>query len=226
MFNALALAFGQLSDPRIKKLIGLSVGIAFAVFALLMAGGWFLVVWLTNLSGWWADAAHILGILAVVTLAWFTFPIVTATTAAFFADQVIDAVMAKHYPDRPLPYRVSIAEMVFDGLKLAAIALVANVLTLPLLFFPPVYALVAYGVNGYLLGREYFEMPAFRRLPRAEAKACFQHYRGRFTLAGVGIAFLATIPVINLVAPILGIAFMVHIFESVVNLGARPARLT
>ena len=53
----------------------------------LMAGAWFLIDWLTNLNGWWADAAHILGFLAILFVAWFTFPIVTATTAAFFADQ-------------------------------------------------------------------------------------------------------------------------------------------
>ncbi len=104
---------------------------------------------------------------------------------------------------------------------MAGIALIANVFTLPLLFFPPVYVVVAYGLNGYLLGREYFEMPAFRRLPRAEAKALFQRHRGRFVAVGVVIAFLSTIPILNPIAPIIGIAFMVHIFESVVNLGPR-----
>ncbi len=217
----MSLAFGQLSDPRIQKVIGISVAIAFAVFAGLCVGGWFLIDWFTNLSGLWANVAHALGFFAVFVLAWFTLPIVTATTAAFFADQVIDAVAARHYPNATLPYKVSISETLLDGVKLASIALIANVLTLPLLFFPPVYVIVAWGLNGYLLGREYFEMPAFRRLPRAEAKALFQRYRARFVLAGVVIAFLATIPIVNLIAPIIGIAFMVHMFESVVNLGQR-----
>jgi len=221
VIQALSLAFGQLSDPRIQKVILLSVAIAITVFAALMAGGWFLIDWLTGFDGWWADAAHFLGIFAALVIAWFTFPIVTATTAALFADQVVDAVMARHYPGARLPHKVSIAEMLFDGLKLAVLALFVNVFTLPLLFFPPVYAAVAYGLNGYLLGREYFEMPAFRRLPRAEAKALFQRHRARFVLAGVAIAFLATIPILNLIAPVIGIAFMVHIFESVVNLGPR-----
>lgn len=195
--------------------------IAFAVFAGLLVGGWFLVDWLTNLSGWWADVAHILGFFAVLAIAWFTFPIITATTSAFFSDQVIDAVMARHYPGVSLPYKTSVPEMILDGVKLAAIALIANIITLPLLFFPPVYAAVAYGLNGYLLGREYFEMSAFRRLSRLEAKLLFQRHRGRFLLAGVVVAFLATIPILNLFAPVISIAFMVHIFESVVNQGSR-----
>lgn len=221
MIQALSLAFGQLSDPRVQKVIGISVAIALAVFAGLLVGGWFLIDWLTNLNGWWSDIAHGLGLVAVFVLAWFTLPAVTATTAALFSDQVIDAVVARHYPGAALPYKVSIPEMLFDGLKLAFIALVVNLFTLPLIFFPPVYVAVVYGLNGYLLGREYFEMPAFRRLPRDEAKALFRRHRGRFVLAGVVIAFLATIPILNFIAPVIGIAFMVHMFESVVNLGPR-----
>ncbi len=221
MIQALSLAFGQLSDPRIQKVIGISVAIAFAVFGALMVGGWFLIDWLTNLNGLWADMAHALGLVAVFVLAWFTLPIVTATTAALFSDQVVDAVVARHYPGAAMPYKVSIPEMLLDGLKLALLALVVNIFTLPLLFFPPAYAVIAYGLNGYLLGREYFEMPAFRRLPRAEAKAMFQRHRLRFVLCGVVIAFMATIPFLNLIAPVIGIAFMVHMFESVVNLGPR-----
>ena len=37
---------------------------------------------------------------------------------------VVDAVMGRHYPGRAMPFKVGIAEMVFDGLKLALIALV------------------------------------------------------------------------------------------------------
>jgi uncharacterized protein involved in cysteine biosynthesis len=114
-----------------------------------------------------------------------------------------------------------VTETVVDGIKLAGMALIANVFTLPLLFFPPIYAVIAYGLNGYLLGREYFEMSGFRRLPRPEATALFQRHRGRFVTAGVVIAFLSTIPILNLIAPIIGIAFMVHMFESVVNLEPR-----
>jgi uncharacterized protein involved in cysteine biosynthesis len=76
---------------------------------------------------------------------------------------------------------------------------------------------VAYGLNGYLLGREYFEMPAFRRLSRPEAKAVFGQYRSRFVGGGIVIAFLSTLPIVNLIAPIIATAFMVHLFESVVN---------
>ncbi|WP_374369648.1 EI24 domain-containing protein [Dongia sp.] len=221
MFKALSLAFGQLGDPRIQKVIGISVGLALAIFIGLIALTWYLVGAFSGLDGWWGDAAQILGAFAAVVIAWFTFPMVAVATAAIFSDQVIDAVMARHYPDRPMPHQVSLFATILDGSKMAVVALLANILILPFLFVPPVYAALAYGLNGYLLGREYFEMPAFRRLTRPGARDIFRRHRGQFLLAGIVIAFLSTIPFLNLIAPVIGIAFMVHIFESVVNLETR-----
>jgi CysZ protein len=221
VFKALSLAFGQLGDPRIQKVIGISVGLALAIFVGLVALTWYLVGAFSGLDGWWGNAAQVLGTFATIVIAWFTFPMVAVATAALFSDQVIDAVMARYYPDRVMPHQVSLFAAILDGAKMAVVALLANILILPFLFVPPVYAALAYGLNGYLLGREYFEMPAFRRLSRPGARDIFRRYRGRFVLAGIVIAFLSTIPFLNLIAPVIGIAFMVHIFESVVNLETR-----
>jgi CysZ protein len=221
VIKALSLAFGQLGDPRIQKVIGFSIGLAIAVFIGVMVLAWYLIGAFSGLEGWWGDAAQILGTFAALVVAWFTFPMVAVATAALFSDQVIDAVIARHYPGTATPHQVSVPAAIFDGLKMAVIALVANILLLPLLFVAPVYAACAYALNGYLLGREYFEMPAYRRLARPAARDIFRRHRGRFILAGIVIAFLSTIPFLNLIAPVIGIAFMVHIFESVVNLEMR-----
>jgi CysZ protein len=221
LISALVKAFGQLDDPRLQKLIGLSVAISGAVFVLAALAAWFLVGVLSGLSGWWDDAARILGLLGVIVVAWFTFPVLAAALAALFAEAVIAAVEARHYPGRPVARKIGLPEAIADGLKISFLALIGNLLVLPFLLIPPLYALIAYGLNGYLLGREYFEMPAFGRLDRPAAKALYAKHRARITLAGVVIAFLSTIPILNLIAPIIGIAFMVHIFESVVNLDQR-----
>ena len=102
-------------------------------------------------------------------------------------------------------------------MKLAAIAIVANLLALPFLIVFPVYILITWGVNGWLLGREYYEMVAFRRLPKAEARALHKAHNGTFTIAGILIAICLTIPFVNLIAPVLGAAFMVHVAQNVVN---------
>jgi len=227
VFGAISKALAQLGDPRIQKLIGLSIAIAIAVFVAIGLLAWWLIGWLSGLSGWWGDIAQAGGVLATLVIAWFTFPALAAAISAIFADRVIDAVEARYYPGRPVPFETPILASVVDGLKLALLSLIANLLALPFLIFPPLYFLIAYGVNGFLLGREYYEMPAFRRLQRPVARDLYRAHRGQFTLGGVLIAFISTIPFVNLIAPILATAFMVHLFESVVKLESdRAASVT
>jgi uncharacterized protein involved in cysteine biosynthesis len=68
-------------------------------------------------------------------------------------------------------------------------------------------------LNGYLLGREYFELVATRRLPGPTVAALRRRLRARLWLAGMVIAALLAVPVFNLVAPVVAIAFTVHLFE-------------
>jgi CysZ protein len=229
VFGAISKALAQLGDPKIQKLIGLSIAIAVAIFVVLGIAAWWLIGWVTGFETWWAELLQWLGTAAVVFLCWFTFPAIAAAISAVFADRVIDAVEARYYPGHPAPLNVSIFETIVDGLKLALISLIVNLLALILLIppFTPAYFVVAYAINGYLLGREYYEMPAFRRLQRPVAKQVYAAHRGRFTLGGVLIAILSTIPFVNLIAPILATAFMVHLFESVVKLESdRAASVT
>jgi len=227
VFGAISKALAQLGDPKIQKLIGLSIGLAIVVFAVIATVAWWLIGWLSGLSGWWGDIAQAGGVLATLVIAWFTFPALAAAISAIFADRVIEAVESRYYPGRSAPYEVSVWASVVDGVKLALLSLIANLIALPFLIFPPLYFLIAYGVNGYLLGREYYEMPAFRRLQRPVAKQVYSAHRSRFTLGGVLIAILSTIPFVNLIAPILATAFMVHLFESVVKVESdRAASVT
>jgi CysZ protein len=227
VFAAISKALGQLGDPKIQKLIGLSIALTIAVFIAIATLAWWLIGWLSGLNGWWGDIAQAAGVLGTLVIAWFTFPALAAAISAIFADRVIDAVEARYYPGRSAPYEVSVGATIVDALKLALLSLIANLLALPFLIFPPLYFLIAYGVNGYLLGREYYEMPAFRRLQRPVAKEVYRAHRGQFTLGGVLIAILSTIPFVNLIAPILATAFMVHLFESVVKLESdRAASVT
>jgi uncharacterized protein involved in cysteine biosynthesis len=218
VFGAISKAIAQLGDPAIQRVIGLSILLTVIVFAVVATLAWWLIGWLSGLHGRWGEAAQVGGLLATAVIAWFTFPALAAAISAIFSERVIEAVEARYYPGRPAPFQVSVWESILDGLKLALLSLVANLLALPFLIFPPLYFAIAYGINGYLLGREYYEMPAFRRLQRAPAKRVYAAHRGRFTLGGVLIAILSTIPIVNLIAPILATAFMVHLFESVVIL--------
>lgn len=217
MFSALAKTLGQLNDPPIRRVIGKTLGLAVAGYIMFVVLVYLLIGWLAGLSGWLEGLAQFGGVIGAMIIAWFLFPSIAAAITGIFADEVIDAVEAKHYPlltpGRPVP----VLSAVLDGLKLAAIALVANILALPFLLVFPVYVLITWGVNGWLLGREYFEMVAFRRMDRTAAHELHRRHNRTFTIAGVMIAVCLTIPFVNLLAPVLGAAFMVHIAQNVLN---------
>ena len=107
--------------------------------------------------------------------------------------------------------------------------LVVNILALLLLLVPGVNLIAFYVGNGYLLGREYFEMVAMRHLPAAEARRLRKANRGSVLLCGVVIAGLASVPILNLLTPLFATAFMVHVYKGlarragVSRLGPRAA---
>ena len=208
---------GQINDPRIRGVIGKTLAFAVLGYIAFVVLIYFLIGWLSGLAGWLESLAQFGGVIGALIIAWFLFPSVAAAIAGIFADEVIDAVEAEHYPHLLPAKGVPMVAALLDGLKLAAIAVVANLLALPFLIVFPVYILITWGVNGWLLGREYFEMVAFRRMSKAEARALHKAHNGTFTIAGILIAICLTIPFVNLIAPVLGAAFMVHVAQNVVN---------
>ena len=69
-------------------------------------------------------------------------------------------------------------------------------------------------MNGYLLGREFFEQAAVRRMPPVEAAALRKRFGGRVWLHGAGVAAYALIPILNLTLPIVATAALLHALES------------
>ena len=99
-------------------------------------------------------------------------------------------------------------------LRFLAVMVVINLALIPFLLLPPVFPFVFYAANGYLLGREYFELVALRRTNHGEARGLRKAHRGTLFATGTIAAFLLTVPLINLLAPVVATAAMVHLFES------------
>ncbi|MBX3463665.1 MAG: EI24 domain-containing protein [Planctomycetes bacterium] len=213
MPRAFALAIGLLADRRIHGVLGACVLLSLAVFAGLW---WSLDLALAALpveGDGWRTALDWIGALATVVAAWFLLPIVMSACVALFLDRVARIVEARHYPDLPpapgLPWhRALLATAQFVGLLL-----LVNVLLLALWWFPGVYALAFPLANGLLLGREYFDLVAQRRLDLAAARALRRRHGSGIWLLGLAIGACSTLPIVNLVAPVLGTAAMVHCFE-------------
>ncbi len=224
MISALFKAFAQFGDPRIRRVVWLSAGLALLILVALAVILWLAIGWLAGLTGWLDTLAEWAAGIGVVFLAWLLFPAAIGLTVGLFLESVADAVEARHYPGLPPVRAQSIREAVSAGVKFAAIALVLNLIALPfyliLLFAPPFNLILFYALNGYLLGREYFEAVALRRLDERQARALRVTRGGQVFLAGVIIAFLLTVPFVNLVAPVVATAFMLHLFQRMAGPGA------
>ncbi len=54
---------------------------------------------------------------------------------------------------------------------------------------------------------------AARRFDGKGVRRLRRRFRGQVMLAGVAIAFLLTVPIVNLVTPVVATGFMLHVFE-------------
>jgi CysZ protein len=219
MLNALGKAIGQLADPRLRRPIWLTLAASLAVVVALVVASWLLLARLSLIGIGWLDAAiDLLAGAGVLVVAWLLFPATIAVVVGFFLDQVAAAVERRYYPELPPPRSQPVAEQVMGGLRFALVALGLNLLALPLylagIFLPPLNVFVFYGLNGYLLGREFYELVALRRFDQRQVRFLRRAHGGRSFLAGVVIAFLLTVPFVNLIAPVIATAFMVHLFEA------------
>ena len=70
-------------------------------------------------------------------------------------------------------------------------------------------------VNGYLLGREYFEFAALRYRSETDAKDMRAKHSGTVFAAGLVIAGFLAIPILNLATPLFAAAFMVHLHQRI-----------
>lgn len=215
MLSAFARAVAQLSDPAFRRPLLLGLAGAIAVFAALWTLIGFVLARTTLFQNSWIEGTvDALGGLAAVVLTFLLYPAVVALVMSLFLDSAVEAVETRHYPGLMPPRRTGVAEQVWTAVRLTSAALVLNIVALPLYLVPGVNLVVFYGLNGYILGREYFEMVALRRLDPAATRRLRGDRRLSVLVVGVAIALLSTLPVINLVAPLLAIATMTHRVQS------------
>lgn len=214
MISAFAKAVAQLRDRRIIHILLLSLAVSAAVFVALWIGVGVLLANTTLFQTGWLDSAiDVLGGLATVVITWLLFPAVVSATIGLFLENVAEEVERKHYPHLPAVRHQGMGEVIAITLKFLTIIVVLNILMLVFLLFPPVFPFVFYGINGYLLGREYFELVGMRRLEPGSVTNMRRQHRLTVFVTGLVIAFLLTVPFVNLLAPIVGTAAMVHVFE-------------
>jgi len=224
MLQAFFLSLGQLSDRRILAVFAKSFALTLLLFAIAGVGLWYALHGLEGVvaswtgaagGGWIADVATVL----VLALAWWLlFRAVAVAAVGVFADEVVAAVEARHYPHAHAGARdVALTRSAAMGLGSAARAIGVNLLLSPLYLLLLVTgvgtALLFFVVNAWLLGRDLGDMVAVRHMAYAALPAWRSQTRlRRFALGAVGTALLL-VPFVNLAAPILGAAMSTHMFH-------------
>ena len=225
MIHALFLSLGQLFDRPVLQVLLKSLALTVLLFAGLGFGLWFAMDWLGDLIGEWMGLGGDGGIYAdVATLLlfllgwWLLVRAVAVAVVGIFADEVVAAVEAKHYPQAHAAARdVPLGRAITMGAGSAARAIGFNLLLAPIYLMLLVTglgtALAFFVVNAWLLGRDLGDMVAARHMPYARLGEWRRHTRlRRFALGAIGTG-LFLVPLVNLIAPVLGAAMATHAFH-------------
>ncbi|MBM2574953.1 EI24 domain-containing protein [Jannaschia sp. Os4] len=225
------LALGQIGDPRFRGVlltgVGLSLGLlaaftaAFVWLARWAVGPTVSLPWIGDVT--WLDEAAGIAVIPVMLVAsvFLMVPVASAFTGLFL-DRIAEAVERAHYPAvgpaRSQPWGEAISETAGFLALVIGVNLVALVAYLVL---APFALLIFWAVNGFLLGREYAQLAAARHLPRAEAKAYRRRHRAQVWALGILMAIPLSVPVLNLLVPVVGAAAFTHQFHRL-SRRARP----
>jgi uncharacterized protein involved in cysteine biosynthesis len=229
IFAAFLKALGQLGDRRFRRVVFLGVLLAlallFATYALVLQLIWWVspdqinlpvigpVSGVDTLLGW-ASLFFMIGLSVFLMI-----PVASAFTA-FFLEDVADAVEDRHYPALPPATPLGLGESLRQSVNFLGLVIAVNVGALFLYpFVGPGIPLVFWAINGFLLGREYFSLVALRRLPPSEVKAMRRRNRWTLWAAGTLMAAPLSVPILNLVIPVLGVATFTHLYHRLASAG-------
>ncbi|MEP9376784.1 sulfate transporter family protein [Aquabacter sp. CN5-332] len=223
MLSAAFTAFGQVFSPLLRGVLLKAVALAIGLLVVLAIGLNMLLGWLVDVPShpWVETTLAIIAGLGIVLGALYLVPAVSSLVAGLFLDDVAEAVETASYPGTPHGMAQPIARSLLYSLRFFLLVLAVNLGALLLLLVPGVNIVIFFIANAYLLSREYFELAAMRYASPAEARALRQANATTVFLAGLLIAPLLMVPILNLITPIYGTAFMVHLHK---RLAARPGR--
>ena len=233
MIGAITKAIAQLGDPKMRNvflkgvagavlvLIALYIGVSYAFSHMVLVEipliGWFFEYeWVTNLVD--MTSGFVFGGV-FLTITYFLFPPIMVAVTSIFLDEVCEAVEARHYPRLGRPRFIPTMENIGGALKFLCVVIIINILALPFyimtIWIAGLGLVLYYLINGYLFGREYFELVAHRRLNPKVARNLRKSSPANVMLLGFAAAFGMTIPILNLFVPIIAAAAMVHVFMKI-----------
>ncbi|TCL69554.1 sulfate transporter family protein [Rhizobium sp. BK251] len=225
ILDAARLSFSNLLAPETRaifwKVLGLTV-LALAALWLAVRGVFiaFALPWIESFfpgvpdwAGWLAFVfAVFAGLGLAVALALLLSP-VTALIAGLFLDDVAEVVERRDYAADPPGNAMPLGPAIASSIKFLGVVILGNLVALALLFVPGVNLIAFFIVNGYLLGREFFEFAAMRFRSPAEARLFRAKHWQTVFLGGLVIAAFLAVPIVNLLTPLFAAGMMVHLHK-------------
>ena len=213
MLSAAGQAFSDVFTPPFRAVLVKSVGFTIALLALLIVGIEWTFSHFVEWPGWIEKSIEWLGGLGLVVGSIFLIPPVTSLIAGLYLDDIAALVERQHFPADPPGEALPTLQSIGVALRFFLVVLLVSVIALFLLLIPGVNLIAFYAGNGYLLGREYFELAAMRHIPPSEAKNLRRANRLTVLLSGLVIAGIASVPILNLITPLFATGFMVRVYK-------------
>lgn len=227
ILDAARLSLANLFAPETRsvfwKVLGLTilvlVGLWFALRGAFMA---FLFPWVASFfpdvpdwAGWLALVFAVLAGLGLALMLALLLSPVTALIAGLFLDDVASVIETRDYPKDKPGTAMPLGPAMASSVKFLGVVILGNIVALLLLFIPGVNLIAFFLVNGYLLGREFFEFAAMRFRSPDEARLFRTKHASTVFLGGLLIALFLAIPVVNLLTPLFAAGMMVHLHKLV-----------
>ena len=219
LFGAISKTFTQLFSPPFRNVLWKSIGLTIAMFVgfwfvLQAFNGAFLAPMLADYSWAATMVSWVLGAGLVIGMGFLIAP-VTSVFAGVFLDEIADEVEQRHYSSDPKGVPLPLSQTISITARFLGLVIVGNLIALLLVLFLGLGVLIFFLLNGYLLGREYFQFAALRHRTLDEVAQLQQRYSGEVFLAGLAIAAVLTIPIVNLLTPLFAGALMVHVYKGI-----------
>jgi CysZ protein len=213
-------AFREIFTPAFRTILFKCIGFTIALLVLLIIAVEWSFAHFVTLPNWAEKTIEWFGGFALIAASVFLIPPATSLIAGLYLDDIAAEVEHTYYPTDAPGHELGTVTALAMSLRFFLVILAVNLLALFLLLIPGVNLIAFYVGNGYLLGREYFEMVAMRHLPPEAARSLRKANRVTVLLCGFVIAGLASVPILNLTTPLFATAFMVHMFKQLRRGGA------
>ena len=209
-------AFEQIFTQPFRAVLWKSLALTVGLLALVWIGADRFVITYVTAPWPWLNVfvALLTGFGLFVGLA-FLIPPVTSLVAGFFLDELAETVERRIGPPERVGRAMPGAQAIILAAKFAGVSVLVNLVALLLLLLPGINLVAFFMANAYLLGREYFELAALRYRPIEEVRALRRANALYLFFCGFFIAALVLIPVVNLVTPLFGTAFMVRVHRRI-----------